>query len=64
MYGIHYSWQNDMDVQLSLQWFKNDYKSFDMNINKLTFPPTYVPTYLPTHQLTYLFTHQLIRLPI
>jgi hypothetical protein len=25
-----------MDVQLSLQWLKTDYKSFDMNLNKPT----------------------------
>jgi hypothetical protein len=34
------------------QWLKNDYKSFDININKPTPPPTYLPTYLPTHQVT------------
>jgi hypothetical protein len=53
-----------MHIQLSLQWLKNDYKSFDMNINNPTPPPTYVPTYLsthpPNHQPTYLLTyHQL-----
>jgi hypothetical protein len=38
-----------MDIQLSLQWLKNDYKSFDMNINKPNLTPTYIHTYLPTH---------------
>jgi len=42
-----------MDIQLSLQWLKNDYKSFDMNIDNPTLPPTYVPTYLSTHPLKY-----------
>jgi hypothetical protein len=50
--------KSDMDVQLSLQWFKNDYKSFDMNIENFT-PTPHLPTYhlsthSPTHPLTYL----------
>ncbi len=40
--------KSDMDVQLSLQWLKNDYKSFDMNINNFT-PTPHICMYLPTH---------------
>jgi hypothetical protein len=61
--------ENDVNVQLSLQLFKNDYKSFDINIDKpISPPPTYLPTYLFTHSPptyvlatyllhTYLLTH-------
>jgi hypothetical protein len=54
---------------MTLQWLQNDYKSFDMDVDKptphlLTYlfiylptnPPTYLPTYLYTHPPTYLPT--------
>jgi hypothetical protein len=69
LYGIHDWWQSDVDVQLSLQWLTNDYKSFDMNINKLNPPPTYLQTYLPIYlpppinQPTCLLTHETTYLP-
>jgi hypothetical protein len=48
-----------MDVQLSLQWLKNNYNSFNMNINNLS--PTYLCIYLftypPTHLSTYIHTY-------
>jgi hypothetical protein len=55
-----------MDIQLSLQWLNNDYKSFDMNIDNFTPSPAYLPIYLlahppthtwPTYLPTYLPTH-------
>ncbi len=42
-----------MNVQLSLQWLKNDYKSFDMNINNPT--PTYL--WVKTHYEWTIFHH-------
>jgi len=62
LYGIHDWWQSDMDIQLALQWLKNDYNSFDMNIDNPT-PPTYLHTHLfiyllaTYHLSTYLFTY-------
>ncbi len=41
---------------LSLQWLKNNYKSFDMTIDN---PTPHLPTYLPI----YLLTHPSINLP-
>jgi hypothetical protein len=37
-----------MDVQLSVRSLKNDYKSFDMNIDNPT-PTPHLPMYLLTH---------------
>jgi hypothetical protein len=62
---------NDVDIQLSLQWLKNNYTSFDMNTDKFftSHVPTYLPIYLPTHPRTpahlptYLPTHQPTHLP-
>jgi len=48
-----------VDIQLSLQWLKNDHKLFDMNIK----PPTYLCTYLFTYPSTYLPTHSPTSLP-
>jgi uncharacterized protein (DUF362 family) len=43
------------ELSIVITMIKNDYKSFDMNINKSTPPSIYIPTYLPTHQHTYHF---------
>jgi hypothetical protein len=43
------------ELSIVITMTKNDYKSFDMNIDKSTPPSIYIPTYLPTHQPTYHF---------
>jgi len=48
---------------MTLQWLQNDYKSFDMDVDKptphlLTYLPIYLPTNPPTYLPTYLYTHQ------
>ncbi len=66
LYGINDLWQNNVDVQFSLQWLKNDYVIWYDHKQTLP-PPIDLPTYLPTHSPptylpAYILTHPPTRL--